>query len=206
LVAVLGALLMGPGVGANDLPTGERLVGASGNSQSEVEPAYDDATGSLVYVNVPLKAQVSPHAPTAPFYLIEYPTSVASIIGTVNCQHEPAENCPDHGGFFASEAIAHEPGVYSAGNVWGHDHILAAPPAPPPSGGDFNIIWEPIGVYFTNAVAAQTHITTLAQLNDALQKGDVIEVAYPQANFHCSIVGAGTYDHATPVPSIAPIP
>jgi hypothetical protein len=179
------------------LPTGETQLG-----QSLIEPAYNDADGTLIYLLTPLNAPVHPNIHnTAPLYVIMYPTSAANVIGTVNCQHQPMDNCPDHGPLLAGLAIQTIPAVYGGG-VWGHDHILAAPG----SGGDFNILWEPIEVLFTNSAAAKTHITTLAQLHAAEISSDVMEIPLPPATFHCSVVPAASYNNGTPVPPAPPAP
>jgi hypothetical protein len=182
---------------ADALPTGETVLG-----QSVIEPAYNDADGSFVYLLTPSNAHINPNSHnTAPLYVIMYPTSAASSVGTVNCQHQPMDNCPDHGPLLAGLAETVVPSVYSKG-VWGHDHLLAAPG----SGGDFNILWEPIAVLFTNAAAANTHITTLDQLRTAEANGDAFEIPLPQATFHCSVVPAAPYNNGTPVPPAPPLP
>jgi hypothetical protein len=71
--------------------------------------------------------------------------------------------------------------------------------APPGSGGDFNIAWEPILVLFTNTTAAQTRLTTLTQLNAVVNSGNAIEVKLPQLTFHCEVVPANVYEKSTPV-------
>jgi hypothetical protein len=111
------------------------------------------------------------------------------------------DNCPDHGLQLAGLAKSAQPAVYGNG-VWGHDHLLAAPG----SGGDFNILWEPIAVLFTSAAAANTHITTLAQLHMAEAHSQVIEIPLPPATFHCSVVPAAPYNNGTPVPPAPPLP
>ena len=65
--------------------------------------------------------------------------------------------------------------------------------APPGSGGDFNVPWEPIPVLFTNAAFANTRLTTLAQVNAAVSSGQAIEVPVPSATFHCQVVPATVY-------------
>ncbi|TME06199.1 MAG: hypothetical protein E6I80_14575 [Chloroflexi bacterium] len=77
----------------------------------------------------------------------------------------------------------------------GHDHLMA----PPGSGGDFNIAWEPILVLFTSSAAANTHLTTLAQINAAVNSGNAFEVPNPAATFHCEVVPANIYANSTPV-------
>ncbi len=185
---------------ATSLPTGQVVVG-----QGTIEPAYNDINGSLVYLLTPNKAPMHAnmdHA-VAPLYVIMYPTASAGAIGTVNCQHQPADNCPDHGPLLAGLAESVFPSVYGAG-VWGHDHILSAPPAPPAI-GDFNFAWMPVAVLFTPG-AAITHITTEAQLDAAVTAGDVIEIPLAAATFNCSVVSATVYNLGTPVEPAPPLP
>jgi hypothetical protein len=197
LLALVLVVSTGGTAGASALPTGETQLG-----QSLIEPAYNDANGSLIYLLTPSGAHVHPNDHnTAPLYVIMYPTSAAAAIGTVNCQHQPADNCPDHGPGLAGLAKQVMPSVYGSG-VWGHDHILAAPG----SGGDFNVLWEPIAVLFTNAAAATTHITTLDQLRTAEANDDAIEIPLPQATFHCSVVSVAPYNNGTPVTPAPPLP
>jgi len=182
---------------SDPLPTGEVQVG-----QSILEPAYNDSDGSLVYFMTPIHVPLNlkPNTPLAPLYLIVYPNSAAGVIGTVDCQHQPVDNCADHGPAIAGLAEATQPGVYPPGGVWGHDHILAGHPAPPPTGGDFNVPWEPIVVLFTDT-AHITHITTLSELQAAENAGYVQLVPLLAASFHCSLVSAAVYDNGTPLPT-----
>jgi hypothetical protein len=181
---------------SDPLPTGEVTLG-----QATIEPAYNDIDGTLIYLLTPNKAHENANAAhaVAPLYLIMYPTSAAGLAGTVNCQHQPADNCPDHGPAVSGLAQAAVPSVYSAG-VWGHDHLVAAPPSPP-AAGDFNIAWEPVVVLFTST-AAVTRITTMSQLNAAFLAGKVTAIPLPQATFHCSVTAAATYRNGTPVPPV----
>lgn len=190
LALMLALIAPSSGASASGLPSGERV-----NGQSTLEPVYDDMTGAIRYVSTPNHAHMNAN-PTAwaPFYLPLYPMSAANAIGVVNCAHSPADNCPDHGPEVAGAAMQIMPNVYGAG-VWGHDHLMAGPG----SGGDFNIAWEPILVLFTNSAAANTHITTLAQINAAVASHDAILVPLPQLTFHCSVVSAAVYNHSTPV-------
>ena len=188
--------------GASSLPSGERIVGGTAShGGTVVEPVYDDMTGQLRYVSTPRgvsdPVNSNPVA-SAPFYLPVYP--VGSTIGVaLNCQDVPVQNCPDHGPAIAGLAKAFEPGVYGGG-VIGHDHLMAGPA----SHGDFNVAWVPTAVLFTNSKAANTHITTLAQLNAMRASGDVIEVrldgtnGLPNRTFHCSVVSAAVYAHGIP--------
>lgn len=181
---------------ADTLPTGEVVTG-----RSQIEPAYDDLTGKFMYLLTPLGTPLvdpsNQHA-VAPLYIVVYPSSAAGSVGTVNCQHQPADNCPDHGPDVAGAAVFFQPTVYKAG-VWGHDHIGTGHPSTPPLGGDYNTAWIPTLVLFTKVAAANTHITTLAQLTTAITAGDVMIVPNPSATFQCSPVSKQVYDLGTPV-------
>jgi hypothetical protein len=188
LAAVLYAALPNSGHAAG-VPSGEVAF-----AHERVEPAYNDRDGSFAFLLTPEGAQLGKGAPTAPVYIVLYPTEVAATIGPVICQHQPADNCPDHGPTLAGLAEAMMPNVYGNG-VWGHDHLLAVPGG----NGGFAINWLPIAVLFTTPEAASTHITTLDQLNDARAHGVVTEVPLPPATFHGAIVPAQVYPRGTPV-------
>jgi len=186
---------------ASSLPSGERIVGGHGSAGGTViEPVYDDMTGQIRYVSTPrgtaLPVPTNPRA-AAPFYLPVYPAGAS--VPTLNCQDVPVENCPDHGPAVAAAAQAIDPLVYGAG-VIGHDHLMAGPG----SHGDFNVAWVPTLVLFTNSAAANTHITTLAQLNAMIASGDVKTVpldgtnGFPNLTFHCSVVSAAAYARGVP--------
>ena len=175
---------------ASALPSGERVVG-----QNSIEPAYNDITGSLTYLLTPGHGPFPTHTSThavAPLYLVEYPPG--TTVGTLNCMGVPG-NCPDHDAEVAGAATSIMPSVY--GNdptlVPGHDHLVATPA----SGGDFNIAWEVVEVLFTNKAAGNTHLTTEAQIDAAVARGDAIEVDLGFA-FHCSVVSATAYAQGTP--------
>ena len=193
LAAALAASLAGfthsRAAAALSTPSGERIHG-----QSVIEPTIDDVTGNVTYVMTPLNAPLHANPKAwAPFYVPVYPLGV-SFAGPLQCTHLPADNCPDHGPPIAAAAAQIVPAVYSAG-VLGHDHLMA----PPGSGGDFNIAWEPILVLFTNTAAANTRLTTLAQINAAVSSGNAIEVPNPSSTFHCEVVPANIYAKSTPV-------
>lgn len=195
LAAALFAALPGTSRAAG-VPSGEVVF-----AHERVEPAYNDRDGSFAYLLTPEGAQVGKGAPTAPVYIVMYPANVADTIGPVICQHQPADNCPDHGPTLAGLAEAMMPNVYGGG-VWGHDHLLAIPG----NSGGFAINWLPIAVLFTTPEAAATHITTLDQLNDARARGVVTEVPLPPATFHGAIVPATVYARGLPVEPAPPIP
>jgi hypothetical protein len=56
-------------------------------------------------------------------------------------------------------------------------------------------------VLFTNAAAANTHITTEDQLDAALDAGDAITVE-TEIVFHCNLVSGAAYSRGTPLPPI----
>jgi hypothetical protein len=199
LFAVLAALAPMSWSRAQNLLTGEREVG-----QSLVEPAYEDMTGNLIYLLTPIHAPFPVNANEQawePIYIVVYPTSSAGSVGVLNCMHRPQDNCPDHGPEVAAAAAGIEPAVYGGG-VLGHDHILHAPGPP---GGAFNVNWEIHLVLFTNAAAARTHITTLAQLQAAKARGDVIDIDTDTA-FACAVVPATVYAQGSPVTPVTPPP
>jgi hypothetical protein len=185
--------LFGSIAGASaQLPSGERQLG-----QTIIEPGYDDRNGNLIYVMTPIGApffsKANRHA-ISPLYLIVYPMSAAGSVGTMNCAYNNGadDNCPDHGKLFADMAQANIPDVYGAG-VWGHDHLMDGP-----GGSEFNVVWQIVVVLFTNSAAANTHITTEEQLDDAIEAGDAMTFNTP-VTFNCNLVSAATYKRATPL-------
>lgn len=172
-------------------PSGERAFG-----NVTVEPAYNDVTGAFVYLLTPDKAPFPSKANArarAPLYLVEYPPG--TTVSGFNCAGVPG-NCPDHDIEVAGAATSIMPSVYGTNPmvVPGHDHLVA----PPASGGDFNVAWEVIEVLFTNTAAANTRLTTEQQVEDAVMRGDAIEVDLGFA-FNCSVVPATVYWKGTPV-------
>jgi hypothetical protein len=194
-------------VSAISMPSGQRTIGNTTFSTTSgsftgggavVEPAYDDATGTLVYLSTPTGAKTHPNAHNvAPLYLPVYPVGSGIDPASLNCAHQPADNCPDHGPGVAGAAMGIMPSVYGGG-VLGHDHLVGIAS----TGGDFNIIWEPVLVLFTNAGAATQHITTLSQIDAALAAHQIIEVPLPQLDFNCASVSAAVYNHGTPAPTV----
>ena len=224
LVAGLGASAFALPAAASPAPgpSGEMLVGGSGpNGGTVVEPVYNDITGAISYVSTPRgtpnPVNSNPRA-SAPFYLPVYPTSSTVPLNfTLNCQDtagaplNTVENCPDHGPAVAAavQAIAATftapfTDIY-AGGVAGHDHVLGVP-GTQKNGGDFNVAWVPTLVIFTNAAAANVHLTTLAQITADVNATppDAILVPLdgsngtPNLTFHCSVVPASVYNNGTP--------
>lgn len=177
---------------AGSLPTGEVATG-----QSLIEPAYDDSTGAIVYLRTPTHVANpvnSNDRAAAPLYLVVYPTSAASSVGTLNCEDTPVENCPDHGPEIAGLASSVVPSVYGGGVV-GHDHLVGVAN----SGGDFNVAWDVEVVLFTDSAAANNHLTTLDAINQAIGNHQAFIFPGEITTFHCSVVSASAYNKGTPV-------
>lgn len=179
---------------AGSLPSGERSHG-----NVSVEPAYDDMTGGIIYLQTPnhhaplgptnTTQQVNPHA-VAPLYLIVYPSGTP---GTFNCMGVPG-NCPDHGGVIAGLAASVMPSVYPvAADVPGHDHLVGVAK----TGGDFNAAWHVYVELFTSDTAVH-HITTLDDLNATKDRRGLKEVDTGIV-FLCTIVSESSYLAGTPV-------
>jgi hypothetical protein len=194
-IGTLAATVMGMTSAGAQLPSGERQLG-----KTIIEPGYDDRTGELIYIMTPEGAPFPSHTDAhsvSPLFIVMYPSSAAASVGTMNCAHEGGDNCADHGPVFADLAQSVVPTVYGNG-VWGHDHIMDGP-----GGSEFNVTWQIVVVLFTNAAAANTHITTESQLDAAIEAGDAFTVETPTI-FHCNLVSASTYNRATPLPPAAP--
>lgn len=179
---------------ADTLPSGERSHG-----NVTIEPAYDDITGGIIYLQTPnhhaplgptnTTQQVNPHA-VAPLYLIVYP---AGTNGTFNCMGVPG-NCPDHGGAIAGLAASVMPGVYPVANaVPGHDHLVGVSK----TGGDFNVAWHVYVELFTSSAAVH-HITLLSDLNATKGSGGLKEVDTGIV-FLCAVVSESSYAAGSPV-------
>jgi hypothetical protein len=194
-------------VSATSWPSGQRMLAATTfnfttghftGGGATIEPAINDANGNLVYLLTPNKVLAHPNDHNvANIYLPVYPVGSGIDPTTLNCAHLPGDNCADHGPGVAGAAANIMPNVYGGGVV-GHDHLVGIASTK----GDFNIIWQPVLVLFTNPDAATTRLLTLDGINAALANGDVIEIPLPQLDFNCSVVSASVYDHATPGPVI----
>jgi hypothetical protein len=195
--AVISLLLAAVPASATSAPSGERTLGnASRGPSAAIEPAYDDNTGDLTYIltpaGAPFPSKANDHA-VAPLYIVVYPASYPGW--TLNCMGVPG-NCPDHDGLIAGAATGIEPGVYGTdpAAVPGHDHLIGLAN----TGGDWNVAWHVYVVLFTNSAAADSHITTLSQLQEALGGGDAISVD-SGIIFNCSAVPASLYWRAAPL-------
>jgi hypothetical protein len=198
IAAVLGLVCAATGPAAADpTPSGQRSIG-----QSVLEPVYNDENpGQIGFIKQPENTAQPVNAnPKSwdPFYLVVYPvdSAVAEDGTTFLCQHLPVDNCPTHGPGIAALAMAQEPAVYASG-VAGHDHLMDFPGGP-----EFNPHWEPIVLLFTPQGVADgavnTHILSDAQIQNAINNGDVKAVPLPQKAFVCSSVPEVVYDNATP--------
>jgi hypothetical protein len=178
---------------ASGLPSGERLAG-----NASIEPAYDDANGSITYLLTP--NQLAPLSSTnplltlnskavAPLYLVVYPPGTP---GTFNCMGVPG-NCPDHDGVIAGVATTVRPLVYGTdpAAVPGHDHLVGLPQT-----GDFNVAWH-VYVELFNSTSAVTHITTLAGLQAAWSAGSLVSLD-SGITFGCAVVSEGAYLAGSP--------
>jgi hypothetical protein len=197
VVTVVAVLLAATPVIATPGPTGERFVGnVRGGQGAVIEPAYDYNTGNLTYIltptGAPFPSKANTHA-VAPLYIVVYPSSYPGW--TLNCMGVPG-NCPDHDGLIAGAATAIEPGVYGSdpAAVPGHDHLIGLAN----TGGDWNVAWHVYVVLFTSSGAANSHITTLTQLRDALGDGEAISVDSGIV-FNCSAVPASLYWNGAPI-------
>ena len=207
LVTTFGVVAGAAASSASTAPSGQVMYGnttidsATGHfvgGGGTVEPAYNSATGTLIYLQTPNNAKTHPNPHNvAPLYIPVYPVGSGIDPASLNCAHKPADNCPDHGPGVAGAALNIEKTVYGDGVV-GHDHLAGIASA----GGDFNVIWEPTLVLFTSAQAAQQHITTLAQINADLTANKAILVPLPQLDFNCAVVSAAAYARGTPAPTV----
>jgi hypothetical protein len=208
---MLGVFVAAVPTSAAARPSGQVMYGnttfdaASGHfvgGGGTIEPAYNDATGTLVYLQTPNGPPIHPanHIDpatdlpknVAPIYLPVYPKGSPIDASSLNCAHLPADNCPDHGPIIADIA-AGASSAYAKG-VLGHDHLIGVAS----SGGDFNILWEPVLIVFKTVADASTHITTLDQIKAAEASGAAFEIPLPPATFHCSSVSAAAYQRGTP--------
>lgn len=190
-----------------DTSTGH-FVGGGGT----IEPAYDDTTGTLVYLQTPNNAPVNEPGPidpatgypvnVAPMYLPIYPAGSTVDPATLNCDHVATvnnvtgDNCPDHGPLIAGLVQGSGMPLYKDG-VKGHDHLVGIAS----TGGDYNMIWAPVLVLFTSMDAANAHPTTLAQIETDLKDQTAVEFSLPPStDFNCARVSAASYNRGTPAP------
>jgi hypothetical protein len=194
VMLALSAELTGVAATTAGFPTGETVHG-----QTAVEPAYNDVDGSLVFLLTPVKAP-PPHANASAvgrLLLVEYPPNTVFDV-PFNCQGVPG-NCPDHDGLVAIVATTNQPAVYGTdpAALPGHDHLVAPPGTP----DDFAVAREVIEVLFTPQALADnaiTHLTTEAEVDAAVARGDAVEIDLGFA-LHFSVVSGAAYDAGTPI-------
>jgi hypothetical protein len=210
---------------ADPAPSGQVLYGSSSwdpvsghfvGGGGAIEPAFDSTTGTYVYLQTPNNTQNAKNLPNkmvpfgdlgfslpvnvAPIFLPVYPAGSGIDPATLNCDHVvplsgggTGDNCIDHGNLVAG-AVSGLP-AYSGG-VLGHDHLVGISS----TGGDFNVLWEPVLVLFTSVDPHQVRLTTLAQIETAYQDGKIFFAPAPPLTFHCSVVSAAAYNKGTPAP------
>jgi hypothetical protein len=172
-------------------PTGEKLT-----VNAVINPIYDWTLGEghpLVYGSRPMGPARWPAHPNvkaqAQLYVVAYP--IGTTVTKLQCYDIPQENCPDHGPTIAGGAMQVMPNVYRVG-VLGHDHLG------PPHGSDAPATASAVLVLFTSTAAANSHLTTKAQVEAAEQAGDVVLIPAPDFSFHNSPVNGLIYEKASP--------
>jgi hypothetical protein len=161
-------------------------------SNSVINVLYDwdvGAAGPLVFASRPMGPDRWPEHNNANatnfIYVVVYP--VGSTVTGLMCYDTPNETCPDHGPVVAAGAKDAYPAVYGGG-VLGHDHMQ-----PKIAGAH---AWVKF-VLFTNAAAANTHITSRAEVEAAVSSGNAFVVPEPALTFHNAPVSGRIYDMAT---------
>jgi hypothetical protein len=166
-------------------------------------PFYDWDTGKAIIGSTPANCQyvntcapeVAKHIPkqqVQPFYLVVYPISEKGKI-PVQCVHDPADNCPDHGPLIAAGAKKLVPSVYGNG-VWGHNHLGAGPESP-----EYRVIASPVLVIFKTRKAATKLITTRKEVMQLVKTHQAFLYAAPQYMFINYVVPAHLYAEGKPV-------
>ncbi len=201
LVAAFVLLIAHTGFALDPRLSGQREL----PNKDIAESAYNTNDGTLVFLLTPAAHGDDDQKSNgvAPLYIVVYPSSVSGVIGTVNCQHQPADNCPDHGPVFAGLAESTVPSVYGNG-VWGHDHIGPFPASK--HGEKASVTWVPVAVMFNTLEAASNHIVTIDQLRAAEKAGQVTEVVLWDAAFDAFQTTVNVYLRGTPVQPAPPTP
>lgn len=166
---------------------GEKL-----HANSVINVLYDwdvGENGPVVYASRPMGPARWPehnndHS-VSYIYVVVYP--VGSTVTGLMCYDTPMETCPDHGPVVSAGAMQANPAVYGGG-VLGHDHM-----SPQRAAHAYAVF-----VLFTNKAAANTHITSRAQVQAAVASGDAFLVAVPDLTFHNAPVDGRIYELATP--------
>ena len=166
---------------------GEKL-----QANSVINVLYDwdvGESGPVVYASRPMGPARWPEHNSAQavdfIYVVVYP--VGSTVTGLMCYDTPNETCPDHGPVVAAGVMQASPAVYDRG-VLGHDHM--SPQRAAHAYATF--------VVFTSKAAANTHITTRAQVAAAVASGAAFLVPVPDLTFHNAPVDGRLYELATP--------
>lgn len=162
-------------------------------ANSVINVLYDwdvGENGPLVFASRPMGPDRWPEHnnanATSYIYVVVYP--VGTTVTGLMCYDTPNETCPDHGPVVAAGAKDAIPSVYGGG-VLGHDHMQ-----PKVAGAH---AWAAF-VLFTSAAAANTHITSRAQVQAAVAAGNAVIVPVPALTFHNAPVNARIYEMARP--------
>jgi len=162
------------------------------HANSVINVLYDwdvGENGPVVYASRPMGPARWPehnHENSVDFiYVVVYP--IGTTVTGLMCYDTPMETCPDHGPDVAAGAMQINPAVYGGG-VLGHDHM-----SPQRAAHAYAVF-----MLFTNAAAANTHITTRAQIHAAIASGDAFLVPVPDLSFHNAPVDGRVYELATP--------
>lgn len=189
---------------AGGVNSGQRAFG-----QVEVEPAFDDSTGTGIYLLSPLKnpfpSKANPRA-TAPMYLVVYPQVSTVPAYELNCQPTNCDHLnvlpfpdSDYGALPGSaQACTDFNGGSPCSPVAGHDHLVGIAS----TGGDFNQAWHVELLIFSHAAFVDgkinTRVTTLSQIQALVNSGDAF-IADTPITFNCSSTSEHNYEVGTPV-------
>lgn len=193
--------------------------GQTAFGQVSVEPAFDDATGNVVFLltpnGAPLPSKANSHAQDT-LYIPVYPTNstispshlqcqTGEATNSGNCNHlqvlpffDPHydRNADDENG--SSRACQDYNGGKPCTVYLGHDHLIGVPK----TGGAFNVAWAVKLVIFTPTGigdgAINKRITTLSDLDSLIVNKDVAIAPTPIV-FNCSIVSQTVYERGAPL-------
>lgn len=173
------------------------ITGQHAFGQSTVEPAYDDATGNLIYLLTPNHAPFPSKAnsvATAPMFIPMYPTN--STLTNFNCLPDNCDHLqvvPSPWVSFLGLTSVYPDGTFTGGLVSGHDHLVGVAK----SGGDFNVAWHVYLVLFTDQGvsdgAINKRLVTLSDISSAVTAKDAVGPIDSGIVFNCSIVSQSVY-------------
>lgn len=183
-----------PGIAASSNAAQNPTVfqGEKIHANSVINVLYDwdvGESGPVVYASRPMGPQRWPEHNSAQavnyIYVVVYP--VGSTVKGLMCYDTPNETCPDHGPVISAGAMQANPAVYGSG-VLGHDHMSQQRAAHAYA----------VFVLFTSKAAANTHITSRAQVQAAIAAGKAFLYPVPDLSFHNAPVDGRIYELATP--------